>query len=50
LETERKKRCQEKEIMKTRKERRDQPDSQRRKTKKPLQKEDDSSKGLKGGQ
>jgi hypothetical protein len=44
---------QEKEIVKTREEGRNQPDSQRRRRrrkKKPWQKEDGSSKGLKGGQ
>jgi hypothetical protein len=36
--------------VKTREEGRNQPDSQRRRKKKPWQKEDGSSKGLKGGQ
>jgi hypothetical protein len=36
--------------MRTREEGENQPDSWRRKKKKPWQKEDDSSKGLKGGQ
>jgi hypothetical protein len=47
LETKRRKNIRKEEIVGTREEEKDRPNSQSRKKKKPLQKKDDKSKGLK---